>query len=217
MVSPSSVTLRELPLFPLPEVVLFPKGNLPLHIFEMRYQQMVRTVLEGDRCFGVLMWNPATKETASVGCAAEIDEVEYLKDGRMNILTSGIKRFRVLEFFRHKPYLVGLVESLEDDRPDRELSGLSEDALRLLSDVTRLSSKLTDRRIELPGNLPEQPEELSFWIASNLYGKASEQQSLLELQDTSVRLEREIETLTTTCNELAARTAIKEAFQKHRP
>jgi ATP-dependent Lon protease len=208
----SSVTLRELPLFPLPEVVLFPKGNLPLHIFEMRYRQMIQTILDGDRCFGILMWDSASKETARVGCATEISKVDQLPDGRMNILTRGFRRFRVLEFTKRKPYLVGLVEWLKDDKPDRDLSGLREDALRLLNDVARLSSKLTDRTILLPTNLPARPEELSYWIASNLYSDASEQQSLLELQDTSVRLEREVESLSHTCKELAARAAIKEAF-----
>lgn len=212
MVSPSSVTLRQLPLFPLPEVVLFPNAHLPLHIFEMRYRQMVRTALDGDRCFGVLMWDPVTRETARIGCAAEIGKVEHLPDGRMNIFTRGYRRFRVLEFLKQKPYLVGLVEWLKDERPDRDLSGLKEDALRHLLEVARLSSKLTDRAIDLPEDLPESPEEFSYWIAGNLYSDAAEQQSLLELQDTSVRLEREIDTLTLTLKELAARTAIKEVF-----
>ncbi|PWT95873.1 MAG: ATP-dependent protease [Candidatus Melainabacteria bacterium] len=212
MSSPSSVTLRQLPLFPLPEVVLFPKANLPLHIFEMRYREMVQTILASDCCFGVLMWDPATKETARIGCVTEIDHVERLQDGRMNILTRGLKRFRVVELLKKKPYLVGLVEWLYDDQPDRDLSGLCEDAVCLLTDVARLSGRLTERIIELPGDLPRQPEELSYWVAANLYGDASEQQALLELQDTAVRLEREIETLATTVKELAARTAIKEAF-----
>ena len=212
MSSPSSVTLRELPLFPLPGVVLFPKANLPLHIFEMRYREMVETILGGDRCFGVLMWDPVSKETAHIGCITEIDHVEHLKDGRMNILTRGLKRFRVVELLKKKPYLVGLVEWLYDDQPDRDLSGLYQDAVCLLRDVARLSSRLTERIIELPVDLPKHPEELSYWVAANLYGDASEQQSLLELQDTAVRLEREIESLASMLKELAARIAIKEAF-----
>jgi ATP-dependent Lon protease len=212
MATPSSVSVRELPLFPLPEVVLFPSGNLPLHIFEERYKQMMGGLIEADRRFGVLMWDPATRITSKVGCAAEIGEVVPLPDGRMNIMTKGFQRFRVLDYVQEKPYLVGLVEWFDDDRPDRDLSGLREDAVRLLSDVVRLSSKLTNRRIELPGDLPEDACDLSYWIAGNLYGDPAEQQSLLELQETSVRLEREIESLNLTCKELAARTAIKDAL-----
>lgn len=212
MASPSSVSLRELPLFPLPEVVLFPGATLPLHIFEMRYREMIHTALSDDRCFGVLMWDPASKETAHTGCITEIGQVERLKDGRLNILTQGRKRFRIVELLKKRPYLIGLVEWFTDEQPDRDLSGLCDDAIRLIADVARLSSRLTDKVIELPDDLPVHPEELSYWVAANLYGDASEQQALLELQDTSVRLEREISALTSTLKELAARTAIKEAF-----
>jgi ATP-dependent Lon protease len=58
MASFSSIAVRELPLFPLPEVVLFPGRPLPLHIFEFRYRIMMNTILESDRRFGVLMWDP---------------------------------------------------------------------------------------------------------------------------------------------------------------
>jgi ATP-dependent Lon protease len=78
--------------------------------------------------------------------------------------------------------------------------------------VVRLSSKLTDRDIELPEDLPDLPRELSYWIASNLYGVADEQQALLELQDTQARLNREAEILTSTRNHLAARSVLKDTF-----
>jgi ATP-dependent Lon protease len=83
----------------------------------------------------------------------------------------------------------------------------------LLRDVVRLSAKLTDQKIELPEDLPNLPTELSYWVASNLYNVASEQQSLLEMQDTAQRLQRETEILSSTRNHLAARSALKDAFQ----
>jgi ATP-dependent Lon protease len=212
MTSSFSVSLDELPLFPLPEVVLFPSGKLPLHIFEMRYRQMVSTLLEGDRRFGVLMWDPLTRANTKVGCVTEIGDVVFLPDGRMNIMTRGLARFRVWDYIKEKPYLVGKVEPFDDQKPDRDLNGLKEDATRLLSDVVRLSSKLSDKLIGLPLDLPDDPKQLSFWIAGNLYGDPAEQQSLLELEETSVRLEREIESLTATCKELAARSAIKDVL-----
>src|SRR5271170_1443306 len=100
MTSSFSISLHELPLFPLPEVVLFPYGKLPLHIFEMRYRQMISTLLESDRKFGVLMWDPVTRANTKVGCVAEIGDVVYLPDGRMNITTSGLGRFRVWEYVK---------------------------------------------------------------------------------------------------------------------
>lgn len=69
-----------------------------------------------------------------------------------------------------------------------------------------------DREIELPEDIPSLPTELSYWVAGNLYGVASEQQTLLEMQDTATRLERESEILTTTRNHLAARTVLKDTF-----
>ena len=58
------LSVRELPLFPLPEVVLFPQEVLPLHIFESRYKMMLQSVLESDSMFGVIKWNPTTKSMA---------------------------------------------------------------------------------------------------------------------------------------------------------
>lgn len=208
----SSIAVRELPLFPLPEVVLFPGRPLPLHIFEFRYRMMMNTILEYDRRFGVLMIDPHNGEIVKVGCCAEIIHFERLKDDRMKILTIGQQRFRVLEYIREKPYRVGLVEWIDDQTPTENLTPKAREVEKLLKDVVHLSAKLTDQKIELPDNLPSLPRELSYWIASNLYGVATEQQALLEMQDTLKRLQREADILETTRSNLAARTALKDAF-----
>lgn len=214
MTSSSSIAVRELPLFPLPEVVLFPGRPLPLHIFEFRYRMMMNTVLQTDSRFGVLMWDPLKNEAASVGCCAEIINYQRLPDDRMKILTLGQQRFRVLEYVREKPYRVGLVEWIEDDPTDGDLRSLGMNVEQLLKDVVHLSSKLTGQEIELPDNIPSLPIELSYWVASNLYGVAAEQQALLEMQSTAERLERETEILTSTRNHLAARTVLKDTFKE---
>lgn len=212
MASSSSIAVRELPLFPLPEVVLFPGRPLPLHIFEFRYRIMMNTILESDRRFGVLMWDPVQGQAAPIGCCAEIVQYQRLPDDRMKIRTLGQQRFRVIEYTREKPYRVGLVEWIEDAPTDDDLRPLTHEVDQLLRDVVRLSGKLTSQEIELPENIPDSPIELSYWIASNLYGVASEQQTLLEMQDTKARLEREAEILTSTRNHLAARTVLKDTF-----
>ncbi|NJN71474.1 MAG: LON peptidase substrate-binding domain-containing protein [Limnothrix sp. RL_2_0] len=211
--TPSSVAVRELPLFPLPEVVLFPSRPLPLHVFEFRYRIMMNTILEHDRRFGVLMVNPTDGSIANVGCCAEIVHCEKLPDGRMKMLTIGQQRFRVLDYVREKPYRVGLVEWIEDDLNSGNLSSLAVDAKQVLLDVVGLSAKLAGQKLELPEELPDLPRELSYWIAGSLYGVADEQQTLLELQDTQERLRREIDILTSTRNHLAARTALKDVFE----
>ena len=213
MTSSSSVAVRELPLFPLPEVVLFPGRPLPLHIFEFRYRIMMNTILESDRRFGVLMIDPTTGEIANLGCCAEIIHFQRLPDDRMKMLTLGQQRFRLLEYIREKPYRVGLVEWVEDKPPQEDLQPMAKEVETLLRNVVSLSAKLTNQKIDLPDDLPNLPTELSYWVASNLYGVASEQQKLLEMQDTTARLQREIEILTSTRNHLAARTALKDALK----
>ncbi|MEO1669697.1 MAG: LON peptidase substrate-binding domain-containing protein [Cyanobacteria bacterium J06631_2] len=208
----SSIAVRELPLFPLPEVVLFPSRPLPLHIFEYRYRIMMNTILEHDRRFGVLSIDPATGKIAEYGCCAEILHFQRLPDDRMKMLSFGQQRFRVLEYVREKPYRVGLVEWIEDKPPAEDLSPMATEVEALLRDVVHLSAKLTSQKIELPDDLPDSPTDLSYWVASNLYGVASEQQALLEMQDTLERLQREQEILSSTRSHLAARTALKDAL-----
>jgi ATP-dependent Lon protease len=208
----SSIAVRELPLFPLPGVVLFPGRPLPLHIFEYRYRIMMNTILESDRRFGILMWDQEKGEPALVGCCAEIVQFQRLPDDRMKILTLGQQRFRVLEYTREKPYRVGLVEWIEDEPTQQDLRPLAAEVNTLLEDVVRLSSKLMDQDIELPDDIPDLPLELSYWVASNLHGVPEEQQDLLALQNTETRLQREAEILSSTRSHLAARTVLKDTL-----
>jgi ATP-dependent Lon protease len=208
-----SLTFRELPLFPLPEVVLFPGQSLPLHIFEYRYRMMINTVLEGDRLFGVLMMDPETGQPTNVGCCAQILQYHRLPDDRFKVLTIGQQRFRVLNYTREKPYRVGFVEWIEDAPSDENPFLLATEVRELLNDVVRLSQKLTEQEIEMP-QIPRSPIELSYWIASNFQGASNEQQALLETQDTAARLRREAEILSSTRSQLAARTVLKETFSE---
>ncbi|AXY68202.1 LON peptidase substrate-binding domain-containing protein [Thermosynechococcus sichuanensis E542] len=209
----SSIAVRELPIFPLPDVVLFPGRPLPLHIFEFRYRIMMNTILESDRRFGIVMWDPQTGRPATVGCCAEVRRYERLPDDRMLVDSLGQQRFRILDYVREKPYRVGLVEWIEDEPTSIDLRPLAKEVRQLLEDVVRLSAKLTEQPMELPPDVPTAALELSYWIASNFRGVAQEQQRLLELQSTYDRLLREAEILTTTRNHLAARTVLKETFK----
>ena len=209
----SSVAVRELPLFPLPELVLFPGRRLPLQIFEFRYRMMMNTILQGDRRFGVLMIDPTSGEIAKVGCCAEVIHYKREKDDRMKIMTLGQGRFRVLDYVRQTPYRVGLVEWIEDEPVQENLKPLASEVDQLLRDVVRLSAKLTSQDIEFPEEIPDLPLDLSYWVASTLYGVSLEQQSLLEMQSTMNRLEREAEILKSTRNNLAARTALKDVLE----
>ncbi len=202
----------ELPLFPLPESVLFPGQPLPLHIFEPRYRMMINTVLEEERRFGVLLWNAQRNEPSQVGGCAEVLEARRLENDCFNIMTRGTQRFRVIKYIRSKPFRVGLVEWIEDDPLIVQPHTLINEARQLLADVVRLSGKLMDRDIKLPP-LPTDALELSFWIGGNFQGASEEQQVLLEMQDTEERLRREIDILQTSLKHLAARTVLKDTLK----
>ena len=88
-----------LPIFPLPGAILFPRSQLPLHIFEPRYREMVGDVLDGPGRIGMIQPTAAEEEGAAlyaVGCVGEIVGVEELDDGRYNIILHGWNRFRMI-------------------------------------------------------------------------------------------------------------------------
>lgn len=102
-----------LPLFPL-GLVLFPRTGLPLHIFEERYKLMIGELLEGTREFGVVL--AMEKGIASVGCTARIDRVtKTYDDGRLDIETTGYRRFEIDELDEERPYLRGFVNFFDDE------------------------------------------------------------------------------------------------------
>jgi ATP-dependent Lon protease len=201
------------PLFPLPEVVLFPGSLLPLHIFEPRYRHMISDLIESGGEFGVLTSKEGDSQVSSAGCCAEILKVERLADGRMNILTRGTGRIEVVETVVESPYPIGLVNAIVDEETDgNELRALSLVTKKLLAEAVRLSSKIADLDIRVVDNHPLDAEKLSYWIASNLVADTNEQLELLEMRSSFSRLLKCKEILMTTIKELAARAALKDAL-----
>ncbi len=119
-------TLPDLiPLFPLPNVVLFPQMPLPLHIFEPRYRKMVADALGSHRTIGMTLLQPGWEAgyegrppVYPVGCAGTIERSEPLADGRYNILLRGATRFRLVGEHEGEPYRLGTVEALADTPGD---------------------------------------------------------------------------------------------------
>jgi len=216
----TELAVRELPLFPLPDVVLFPQEVLPLHIFESRYRMMLRTVMAEDRRFGVVRWDPQRQKMAEVGCCAEILHWQSQEDDRSNIVTMGQQRFRVLSILRETPYRVAMVSWIEDDTSDSrdDLVTLTTNVSQALRDVVELTGKLIGKPAILPPDLPDLPRELSYWIGAHLGGPvADHQQALLEITDTGERLRQEYELLDQTRRQLAARTVLKDTFDSADP
>jgi uncharacterized protein len=94
-----SRTLR-VPLFPLPGAILFPRSQLPLHIFEPRYREMIRDAIDGPRQIAMVQPHRLDDDNKAplyqVGCVGELVGVEELEDGRFNIVLLGSNRFRIV-------------------------------------------------------------------------------------------------------------------------
>jgi ATP-dependent Lon protease len=163
-----------IPLFPL-EVVLFPGMSLPLHIFEPRYKLMTRRCLEKRLEFGVVL---AKKEgITAVGCTAEIVKlVRKYPDGRMDILTAGRARYRVLAVHEEQPYFEADVEYLEE--PTHSAAAASDQ--KLLDLYEQCHSLALGRA---PEALDRSAEiSLAFQIAAALPLDLDIKQALLETQ-----------------------------------
>jgi uncharacterized protein len=136
----SALTIR-VPIFPLAGAILFPRSQLPLHIFEPRYREMVRDALDGGGQIGMiqpLSLDPDNPPLYAVGCVGEIVGVEELEDGRYNIVLNGSSRFRVIaERALDASYRIAEVDlDAFDDREPPPLplvlrSGVEQEARRL--------------------------------------------------------------------------------------
>ncbi len=200
-----------LPLFPLP-VVLFPGAELPLHIFEDRYKLMIGKVLDEQAPFGVVFWDGESTSVAETGCTAMISDVKKFDDGRMNLMTMGERRFKIVDVIQEQPYIIATIEYLEDNGASEKADVLVKDIASVLKEILRLSSKLVDKEFEIQGTIPEDPVELSYWVAANFYGSPDDQQELLEMSGTEARLKEELAVLDSARKHLAAKVSLKDAL-----
>ncbi|MEZ5355285.1 MAG: LON peptidase substrate-binding domain-containing protein [Bryobacteraceae bacterium] len=172
-----------LPLFPL-AVVLLPSSELPLHIFEDRYKEMIATVRRDQREFGVVL--ASGEGIASTGCTARIGQVvkEY-EDGRLDIITVGQRRFTIRALDQEMEYLRGEVDFFDDDEvaapPD-----LRQRAVRLCANLQGGAEPETVFD-------PDDPQ-LSFQLARRIDDLALRQQLLMSRSEAQ-RLQRLVEFL----------------------
>ena len=110
-----------LPLFPLPNVVLFPNVFLPLHIFEPRYREMIADAAASDRMIGMVLLRPGWERDYegrppiySIGCSGVLTHFEKLPDGRYNLVLRGLERFRILEEDHALSYRRAAIEPLHE-------------------------------------------------------------------------------------------------------
>jgi ATP-dependent Lon protease len=188
--------VSELPLFPL-AVVLFPGVPLPLHIFEPRYRQMLADIRAGNSLFGLSYFDTSLSErespaVGSIGCVAKVTEAQSFPDGRANIFTVGVIRYRIDEYVAGSaPYLVARVSYFEDDLDDSEtVLEHSREVAQVFTRIARAVRTINDERASLPDIADTEPQRLSFLVAAAMEVDTEVKQELLELRLTSERLRR---------------------------
>ena len=188
-----------IPIFPLPNAVLFPNVYLPLHIFEPRYRAMVADALKGDRMIGMVLLKPGYEANYEgrppvypTGCAGLITHSEPLPDGRYNIVLRGIEKFRITAEDESKPYRLAEVDPLPELVPDADRLAIRQQRQRLEALLAAL--------IERSGSDPKFPpaipdEDLVNALAQYVQLDPLERQALLERDGVLARCRALIELL----------------------
>ena len=176
-----------LPLFPLPNVVLFPGVFLPLHVFEPRYREMVADALEGDRLIGMTLLKPGFEEEYEgrppiyrIGCTGVITHAERLPDGRYNIVLQGVERFRVREEDHSRTYRVAVVERLSGDAA---IAGDAAALRHMRERIEHLLAPLVEQaggELKVPGSMSDG--DVIHALAQYLDLAPIEKQALLECE-----------------------------------
>jgi uncharacterized protein len=188
-----------IPLFPLPNVVLFPQVFLPLHIFEPRYVTMVGDALAGDRIIGMALlqagWEAdyeGRPPVYPIGCAGLVTNAERLRDGRYNIVLKGLAKFRVVSEDASLAYRQAAIETISEpsyERDREELRGARKRLEALL--VPQPSGRGVDTK--MPPSMPD--EDLVNALAQYLDLEPLEKQALLERESVLLRCRSLIELL----------------------
>jgi len=173
-----------LPIFPLPNVVLFPNVFLPLHIFEPRYREMTADALKGDRIIGMALLRPGWEGSYEgrppiydVGCAGLITHAEKLDDGRYNLVLRGMQKFRVLHEDYRRSYRRAEVHAIHEALTDADRDVMRSERRRLeLLLVPQPEGRGVDTK--MPPSMPD--EELINALAQYLDLEVVERQALLE-------------------------------------
>jgi len=187
----------EIPLFPLPEVSLFPGVSRPFLIFEPRYRDMIADALAGDRIIGMVALRPGFEKdydgrppTYDVGCAGRIQQYEKLADGRYVILLQGLTKFRIASEDQRKPYRLARVEEVPELLKNEEQGQLS----TLRERLTQLLYVALPLGVEPPDPDLDDAEFVNV-TALNLSMSEGERQQLLERSSVLARARALVERL----------------------
>jgi uncharacterized protein len=188
-----------IPLFPLPNVVLFPNVHLPLHIFEPRYRELVGDSLDGDRIIGMVLLRPGWEGDYEgrppiypIGCGGLITHAERLSDGRYNIVLRGLEKFRVRREDPGRAYRIAEVETILEQTSENDRGEIRAERRRL---EALLVPQPEGRGVDpkMPPSMPD--EDLVNALAQYLELEVVEKQALLERDGLLARCRSLIELL----------------------
>jgi len=185
---------ERLPIFPLPNVLLFPNMVLPLHIFEERYKRMVSDCLQGDRLLGLFLlqhgWEQegASPTPYEVGGMGRITRAVRYPNDSMDILLSGLARVRVLRYVQHKPYLIAEVEMWPDEPDDSE--GVEALTRRMVGLFERFVIAKAGEGHELltAVKLLASPIDLLHYVVTNMPLDVHQKQEIINLRPIDERI-----------------------------
>ena len=170
-----------IPIFPLPNAVLFPQVLLPLRIFEPRYRAMVEDALAGERVIGMVLLRPGFEADYEgrppvypIGCAGAITHAERLGDGRFNIVLRGTGKFRIVGEDGGLPYRLARIEAVTELASDREGQAMSQQRQRLIEILKSVLQRIGSEA-RFPPDLTD--EELVNGFAQNLELEPLERQA----------------------------------------
>ena len=188
-----------IPIFPLPNVVLFPNVFLPLHIFEPRYRVMVADALRGDRIIGLTLLQPGFEADYEgrppvypIGCAGLITHSEALPDGRFNIVLRGMEKFRITGEDDSRTYRLAAIDALPETLTEADRTEVRQRRLRLEA-VLAATIERTGGEPRFPPAVPD--EDLVNALAQYLPLEPLERQALLERDGIAARCRGLIELL----------------------
>lgn len=181
-------------LFPLPNVVFFPRTRIPLHIFEPRYRQMISDALASDERIGVILLRPGWETNYygappvhSFGTLGAIERAVKLEDGRYNLILNGLVRFTIRENVAETPYRIAKVIA----SPEREHSAVDAWARReWLVDLSRRYLELLPGQSEVPELDSASLDSITNALVMSLNITVEEKQTLLEMNDVLERAEQ---------------------------
>jgi Lon protease-like protein len=213
--------IKHLPVFPLP-LVLLPNELLPLHIFEPRYRRMIKDVEQDRHFFGVSFFDPETSATdkpaiGTIGCVAEVRDVQTLPDGRSNILTIGVVRYRLLDYVEAgEDYLIGDLDFFEDQPHDSAtLQPLTDEVYELFERVAKAAFKISGSRGTFPEIPRAEPEKLSFLITAAFNLDIEMKSAMLEITSTEERLEKIHDMLTQAVDKMEETAEIQDVAKSN--